>query len=99
MRVFKIVKSTITLSHRPALTTFLLTLVQEPELMAAQPQFFELITSIAQRHNKQPIAIIVIPSLGPRPKTNPSADHFQYCIFPHIILEAIYVPDEVWGRA
>ena len=34
-------------------------------------------------------------SLGPRPKTNPSADRFQY---PCIILEAIYAPDEVWGR-
>ena len=31
-------------------------------------------------------------SLGP--KTNPSADHFQYCI----ILKVIYAPDEVWGR-
>ena len=30
------------------------------------------------------------PSLGPRPKTNPSADHFQYCV--------IYAPDEVWGQ-
>ena len=33
-------------------------------------------------------------SLGPRPKTNPSADRFQYR--PRIILEAIYVPDDVW---
>ena len=35
-------------------------------------------------------------SLGPRPKTNPSMDHFQYRT--HVILEAIYVLDEVWGR-
>ena len=34
-------------------------------------------------------------SLGPRPKTNPSADHFQYT---RVILEAIYALDEVWGR-
>ena len=33
-------------------------------------------------------------SLGPRPKTNPSVDRFQY----RVILEAIYAPDEVWGR-
>ena len=36
-------------------------------------------------------ASVVLISLRPRPKTNPSPDHFQY-------LEAIYAPDEVWGR-
>ena len=42
MRLFKIiVMSTIMLRHRPALTTFLLTLVQEPELIPAQPQLLE----------------------------------------------------------
>jgi len=35
-------------------------------------------------------------SLGPRPKTNSSADHFQYGAWG--ILEAIYTLDEVWGR-
>ena len=35
---------------------------------------------------------LISTSLGPRPKTNPNADRFQY------ILEAIYAPDEVWGR-
>ena len=35
-------------------------------------------------------------SLGPRPKTNPSVDHFQYGT--QGILEAIYTLDEVWGR-
>ena len=39
-------------------------------------------------------AVYATPSLGPRPQTNPRADHFQ-C---YVILEAIYVPDEVWGR-
>ena len=34
-------------------------------------------------------------SLGPRPKTNPSADHFQLMLY---ILEVIYAPNEVWGR-
>ena len=47
-------------------------------------------------------SILIHTSLGPRPKTNPSADRFQYrtfsIIFPHVILEAIYMPDEVWGR-
>ena len=36
-------------------------------------------------------------SRGPRPKTNPSADRFQYRAR-GVILEAIYAPDEVWGR-
>ena len=36
-------------------------------------------------------------SLSPRLKTNPSVDHFQYCVcFPHIILEVMYVQDKVW---
>ena len=35
-------------------------------------------------------------SLGQRPKTNPSADHFQYRVLG--ILEVIYAPDEVWGQ-
>ena len=34
-------------------------------------------------------------SLGPRPKTNPSADCFQYHAW-GVIPEAIYAPDEVW---
>ena len=38
-----------------------------------------------------------IASLGPKPKTNPSADCFQYSAR-HVILEAIYALDEVWGR-
>jgi len=37
----------------------------------------------------------LVPSLGPRPKTNPSADRFQ---FSRVKLETIYTPDEVWGR-
>ena len=40
--------------------------------------------------------IVITTSLGPRPKTNPSADRFQYCT--RLILEAIYALDEVWGR-
>ena len=41
----------------------------------------------------------VVGSLGPRHKTNPSADRFQYrAHFPCVILEVIYAPDEVWGR-
>ena len=36
-------------------------------------------------------------SFGPRPKTNPRVDHFQYHVFPHVILEVIYVPDEGLG--
>ena len=32
-------------------------------------------------------------SLGPRPKINTSVDCFQY----RVILEAIYVLEEVWG--
>ena len=35
-------------------------------------------------------------SLSPRPKTNPSADRFQYRT--QVILEAIHAPDEVWER-
>ena len=48
------------------------------------------------------------PCLIPRPKTNPSADHFQDCFpscyiledcFPSCyILEALYALNEVWGR-
>ena len=38
-----------------------------------------------------------MPSLGPRPKTNPSVNRFQYHV--RVILEAIYAPDEVWGRS
>ena len=34
------------------------------------------------------------PSLCPRLKTNPSTDHFRYCV----ILQVIHAPDEVWGR-
>ena len=40
-------------------------------------------------------------SLGPRPKTNPSTDRFQYRargVFPRVILQVIHAPDEVWGR-
>ena len=33
-------------------------------------------------------------SLGPKPKTNPSMDRFQY----RVVLEAIYTPNEVWGQ-
>ena len=40
--------------------------------------------------------LLLISSLGPRPKTNPSADRFQYHVW--VILEAIYTLDEVWGR-
>ena len=36
--------------------------------------------------------------LGPRPKTNPSVDRFQYRVFLRIILEAIYALDEFWGQ-
>ena len=35
-------------------------------------------------------------SLDPRPKTNPSVDHFQYRAWG--ILEAIHTPDEVRGQ-
>ena len=38
-----------------------------------------------------------MPSLGPRPKTNPGVNRFQYHV--RVILEAIYAPDEVWGRS
>ena len=44
------------------------------------------------------IAILILissTSLGPRPKTTPSADRFQYRT--RVILEAIDAPDEVWG--
>ena len=40
--------------------------------------------------------LLLISSLGLRSKTNPSMDHFQYHAW--VILEAIYVLDEVWGR-
>ena len=34
-------------------------------------------------------------SLDPRPKTNPSTNHFQY----HgVILEVIHTLDEIWGQ-
>ena len=42
------------------------------------------------------ILCVVVLSLSPRPKTNPRADRFQYRTW--FILEAIYTPDEVWGR-
>ena len=46
-------------------------------------------------------SILIHTSLGPRPKTNPSVDRFQYrtfsIIFSLIILEAMYMPDEIWG--
>ena len=41
--------------------------------------------------------VVLMPSLGPRPKTNPSVNRFQYHV--RVILEAIYAPDEVWGRS
>ena len=38
-------------------------------------------------------------SLSLKPITNPSADHFQYHgILLHVILEVMYVLDEVWGQ-
>ena len=33
----------------------------------------------------------------PQTQTNPSVDHFQYCVcFPRIVLEVMYVLDKVW---